>query len=48
MAYKEVETLTGLTAAGQLMNYIYYLNVLDLTNSTLLIGLSNSIVNLKL
>ena len=46
VAYNDVATTLGLNAETGLLEYIYYLNMMGLKDSTLLIGLKNSIVNI--
>ena len=46
VAYNDVATTLGITPQTGLLEYIYYLNMMALKDSTLLVGLKNSIVNI--
>ena len=46
VAYDDVAKTLGITPQTGLLDYIYYLNMMGLKDSTLLIGLQNSIVNI--
>jgi hypothetical protein len=46
-AYKTVSDLTGQTPSDTLMDYIYYANLYNVRNATLLIGVKSALVNLQ-
>ena len=46
-AYKVISDLTQQTAANTLMSYIYYTNLLNVRNATLLVGVEDAQLNLK-
>lgn len=46
-AYKKVATMTGQTPADTLMDYIYYANLYNVRNATLLVGVSSALVNMQ-
>ena len=41
-AYKLVQDITGQTAKDTLMDYIYYTNLLNVRNATLLVGVNDA------
>lgn len=45
-AYKSVATATNQTAADTLMSYIYYSNLLNVKNATILIGVDRVMLNM--
>ena len=45
-AYKEAGTILGTTVSSGLLDYIYYLNVMKLSDTQLLVGLENSLINI--
>jgi hypothetical protein len=46
-AYRTVSSLTGQTPSDTLMDYIYYANLYNVRNATLLIGVNSALVTLQ-
>jgi hypothetical protein len=46
-AYQTVSTLTGQTASDTLMDYIYFTNLLNTKNATVLVGVDRAILTMS-
>ena len=46
-AYTIAAQVTGLTAKDNLMDYIYYTNLLQGKNSTILVGVDKAVINMQ-
>lgn len=46
-AYQDTQDLLGITANNGLLDYMYYTNVMKLSNSELIVGLNNALINVN-